>query len=216
MSILHNYSITKIFVLVKNSLHLEFVDFFKKFYYNISVIKMKNKRKEDLKIAIVGGDEQSLPILSKELYQFMQAHDLYIFDVLLGNTGKPSSASLGRLWAEEVGMPTKTIYASTPEKLMNRLLYEADYIFFVYHNEQWLKNLIMRYRMTGKHGTVIQSPYKVAENLILSSPLPTLHCAAADALERHTPAAAHFLLPDDEDYYNELFLTIENTTEYRA
>ena len=156
---------------------------------------MKNKRKEDLNIAIVGGDEQSLPILSTNLQNFMTAHDLYIFNVLLGSTGKTSSASLGKLWAEEVGMPTKTIYASTPAKLINRLLYEADYIFFVYHNEQWLKNLIMRYRMTGKHGSVIQSPYKVAENFILSSPLPTLHCEPVKP----------FIPDDDEDYYKLLF-----------
>ena len=61
-------------------------------------IKMKKqKRKEDLKIAIVGGDIQSLPILSKTMTDFMQAHDLWLFDVLLGSTGKPSAASLGEI-----------------------------------------------------------------------------------------------------------------------
>ncbi len=162
-------------------------------------IKMKKqKRKEDLKIAIVGGDIQSLPILSTKMTDFMQAHDLVIFDVLLGSTGKPSAASLGEIWAAEVGMPTKKIYASTPQKLENRLFYEADYIFFVYHDEQWLKNLIMRYRMTGKHGTVIQSPYRVADVLHLSTPPPTLHCVEP---------LPHFLPPQDydENYYIEVF-----------
>ena len=148
---------------------------------------------KDIKIAVIGGDYQSIDLLSGKIYEFLDKYDLYIVTILAADDSVPS---LGAIWARENGMPVKYIKASTPEKLINRLFFfEADYIFFVLHDEQWIKNLIMRYKMTGKHGTVIQTPYRVQ---------------ARAAVNKITPPAAHFSLPnfiwdnEDENYYKEI------------
>lgn len=153
---------------------------------------MKN---ELLNVAIIGGDYQSIDILSKAIYDIICPKDILLFNVLYS-----TESSLGYIWAKENGMPTKKIGASNQEKLKKRLLYfEADYIFFVLHDEQWIKNMIMEYRMTGKHGTVIKTPYAAVQSFTL----PLSRTAAfldLGKLPHWTPPTDY-----DEEYYKEIW-----------
>lgn len=155
---------------------------------------MKKRKEFDLKIAIVGGDEQSLEIIDKEIISFMEKNGIYIFDVLLGAVGKGEpQETLGKKWAAHRGMPVTWLRAHTKDKLERRLFYEADYIFFVLNDEQWIKNMIMKYKMTGKHGSVVFTPYRAAGSL--SPQPPTLHCAADVALPRFLPVDKEEVIP---------------------
>lgn len=141
-------------------------------------------------VAIIGGDYQSIDLLSQYIYDIICPLKIDFINILYSDEN-----SLGYIWARENGMPVKRVWAHSPSKLRRRLLYfEADYIFFLLHDEQWIKNIIMEYKMTGKHGTVIYTPY-----------------AAVSSFTNDTPLTAASLLPnfiwepDEEFYYEEIF-----------
>ena len=142
-------------------------------------------------VAIIGGDYQSIDLLSQNIYDIICPRGIDMINILYSDEN-----ALGYIWARENGMPVKRVWAHSPSKLRRRLIFfEADYIFFLLHDEQWIKNIIMKYKMTGKHGTVIYTPYAAAPSFTGFTP----------------PAAALSPLPDfiwepDEDfYYEELF-----------
>ena len=149
-------------------------------------------KKEIQNVAIIGGDYQSIDLLSQNIYDIIFTLKIYIIRILYSD-----ESNLVYIWARENGMPVKKIFAHSPSKLRRRLLYyEADYIFFILHDEQWIKNMIMEYRMTGKHGTVIKTPYAAARSFIYTE----TSAAALSPLPNWLP-------PDDytEDYYKEIF-----------
>jgi hypothetical protein len=149
-------------------------------------------KKEIQNVAIIGGDYQSIDLLSQNIYDIICPLKIDIIRILYSD-----ESNLGYIWAKENGMPVKKIFAHSPSKLRRRLLYyEADYIFFILHDEQWIKNMIMEYRMTGKHGTVIKTPYAAARSFIYTE----TSAAALSPLPNWLP-------PDDytEDYYKEIF-----------
>lgn len=115
-----------------------------------------------MKVAIIGGDTQSYDLLNSTLNKLIEDSQCYIFTMLCGTTDPTiSTPSLGELWAQEYGILTERIIDPDPQKLLNKIAYKADYIIFIIHDEQWIKNFMMQLKMSGKHGTVIQSPYKV-------------------------------------------------------
>lgn len=115
-----------------------------------------------MKIAIIGGDTQSYDLLKNTLNKLIEDSQQYLFTVLCGSTNPNNiTPSLGEMFAEEYGALKEYIYDRDPQKLLNRIAYKADYIIFIIHDEQWIKNFMMQYKMSGKHGTVIQTPFKV-------------------------------------------------------
>lgn len=115
-----------------------------------------------MKIAIIGGDSQSYDLLKNTLEKLIEDSQQYLFTVLCGSTNRSNTnQSLGERFAEEYGALVEYVYDANPQKLLNKIAYKADYIIFIVHDEQWIKNFMMQYKMSGKHGTVIQSPFKV-------------------------------------------------------
>lgn len=99
-------------------------------------------------IAIVGGDRTDLARVDEVIMKEVEAKQFFLFTVLC-NQAAP--AGLSKDWADLRGCPVEYIKVNSLE----HLFYKADYCFFVYKGEQWMKNAIMKFKMMGKHGTVI-------------------------------------------------------------
>ena len=141
-------------------------------------------------VAIIGGDYQSIDLLSQYIYDIICPLKIDFINILYSDEN-----SLGYIWAQENGMPVKRVWAHSPSKLRRRLLYfEADYIFFLLHDEQWIKKIIMEYKMTGKHGTVIYTPYAAVSSFTNDTPLTAA-----------SPLPNFIWEPDEEFYYEEIF-----------
>lgn len=110
-----------------------------------------------MKVAIVGGSLDDYDVLDKKMNELIEESQIYLFYVLCGGlANQPHQPSLGEVWAEKNGAPIKYIYADSAQDLESRLTAAAAYIVFLLRDEQWIKNLMMKYKATGKHGTVIK------------------------------------------------------------
>lgn len=114
-----------------------------------------------MKVSIIGGG--SVPryydLLDKKLNTLMETSQCFLFYILCGYVDgrKSEEKSLGELWAEKNGAPIYYIHAETKEKLIEKMLKECDYaIFILEENNIKIKNLFMKFKMTGKHGSVIK------------------------------------------------------------
>lgn len=99
-------------------------------------------------------------LVDKKLNELIETSGCYLFYILCGYVdGKKSSEeTIGEKWARENGLPVLYTHAKTREKLVDRIILEADYAIFVFgeNTENFIKNAFMRYKMSGKHGTVIK------------------------------------------------------------
>ena len=110
-----------------------------------------------MKIAIIGGSPQDYAALDQKLNELIEESGNYLFYVLCGGlASQPHRTSLGEIWAENNGAPIQYIERDTVQALQDALTAAADFIIFILRDEQWIKNLIMKFRMTGKHGSVIK------------------------------------------------------------
>lgn len=101
-------------------------------------------------IAIVGGSPTDLQAVDNVIMKLADDAQFYLFNVVCNSAAK-SHPTLSEAWAEFRGAPKIYVNFASPQELMKKV----DYIFFVSHGEQWIKNMLMQYRMMGKHGTVI-------------------------------------------------------------
>ena len=112
-----------------------------------------------MNVAIIGGElnPKNYALLDQELNKLIEEKQCYLFNVLCGGTsmGAYTQRTLGKFWADRNGAPVHWIFEPTPAALQDKLLKKADYIIFMYDGNQAIKNLIMKYKMMGKHGSVI-------------------------------------------------------------
>ena len=108
-----------------------------------------------MKLAVLGGalTPYNYNILDQELNKLIEEKQCYLFTMLCGSTTENAAPAdtLGRVWAERNGAPIQWIFGPVPA-----ILKEADYIIFLFDGNQEIKKIMMRYKMMGKHGTVIQ------------------------------------------------------------
>lgn len=107
-----------------------------------------------MKIAVIGDNTpNNYQKLDKKLNELIEKSGIYLFYILCGRTLMTdlSRPSLGYSWAINNGAPVQWIPKPTPAYLFK----EADYIIFFYDGSAAIRNLIMQYKMLGKHGTVI-------------------------------------------------------------
>lgn len=110
-----------------------------------------------MKIAIIGGSPHDYDVLDQKLNELIAASQTYLFYVVCGGLAlSPRQPSLGEIWAKKNGAPIWWIEKDDIQSLLNGVAAAADYIIFIFKGEQWMKNFIMQFRMTGKHGTVIR------------------------------------------------------------
>ena len=107
-----------------------------------------------MNVAILGGSvtPKNYKLLDQKLNELIEEKQCYLFTVLCGGTSMTTcdQITLGRMWAERNGAPVRWIFGPT-----TAVLNKADYIIFMYDGSQQIKNLIMKYKMMGKHGSVI-------------------------------------------------------------
>lgn len=114
-----------------------------------------------MKVAILGGElnEENYKKVDTTLNRLMEEKGIYLFYILCGSRSinHHPNPTLGSVWAERNGAPIYRIFGATPATLINKMIYEADYIIFLLKPEnQLIKNALMQYKMKGKHGTIIK------------------------------------------------------------
>ena len=113
-----------------------------------------------MKVAIIGAaGALNYRLLDKKLNELIESSGCYLFYVLCGYIeGKKSeeTESLGEIWARNNGAPTLYIHEKTVDKLIDKMILKADYAIFILDGNPLFNNILMRYKMTGKHGSVIK------------------------------------------------------------
>lgn len=110
-----------------------------------------------MKIAILGGSLNDYAVLDQKLNELIEEKQCYLFTVLCGATDPAQyKPGLSEVWAKKNGAPIEYLVDADQQRLMTKLAAAADYIIFILRDEQWIKNFMMRYKMLGKHGTVIK------------------------------------------------------------
>lgn len=97
-------------------------------------------------------------LLDEKLNELIETSQCFLFNVLCGYVeGKRSDEkTLGELWAIKNGAPTLHIHAKTTDELIDKMIFKADYAIFILDGNPLINNIFMRYKMTGKHGSVIR------------------------------------------------------------
>lgn len=107
-------------------------------------------------IAIIGGSLQDYNVLDQKLNELIEEKQCYLFYVVCGGRSSVGyKPGLSETWARQNGAPVHYIFEENFNKLQYKIMAAADYIIFILRDEQWIKNFIMRFKETGKHGTVI-------------------------------------------------------------
>lgn len=97
-------------------------------------------------------------LLNNKLNELIESSGCYLFNILCGFVEGSNSKeeSLGELWAKKNGAPVIYIKEKTADKLIDRMILKADYAIFILDENPIIKKAFMRYKMTGKHGSVIK------------------------------------------------------------
>lgn len=99
-------------------------------------------------------------VVDKKLNQLIEESQCYVFTLLSGYVKghKSEEPTISERWAKQYGLPVFYISGKTIDELIDRLIYKADYAIFVLDGSPLIKNAFMRYKKSGKHGTVIKLP----------------------------------------------------------
>lgn len=97
-------------------------------------------------------------LLENKLNSLVETSQCFLFYILCGYVEGRKSAepTFGEMWAKKYGAPVLYISEKTTEKLINKLLIEADYIIFLLDGNPLINKAFMKYKMMGKHGSVIK------------------------------------------------------------
>ena len=114
-----------------------------------------------MKVAIIAATSAlNYRLLDNKLNELIETSECYLFYILCGyiEGRKSNEETLGELWARNNGAPTLYIHEKTIDRLIDRLIFSADYAIFILDGNPLINNALMRYKMSGKHGTVIKAP----------------------------------------------------------
>lgn len=98
-------------------------------------------------------------LLDNKLNELIESSGCYLFNILCGfvEGDNNEEKSLGELWAKNNGAPVIYIKEKTVDKLIDRMILKTDYAIFILDEENpIIKKIFMRYKMAGKHGSVIK------------------------------------------------------------
>lgn len=105
-------------------------------------------------IGIIGGDsrakdDRALEALDQKLEELIESSQCFLFHAaVLSNA--PQNETLGCRWASRRGCPLRVMD-------IDRILKKADYVIFILTEEDKVtKEALMKYKMSGKHGSVIR------------------------------------------------------------
>lgn len=97
-------------------------------------------------------------LLDKKLNNLIETSNCFLFNILCGVTGGEfcEKTLLGKEWGVENGAPLLVYHGKTEEETLRVLISKTDYAIFILDGDAQIRNLFMKYKMTGKHGSVIQ------------------------------------------------------------
>ena len=98
-------------------------------------------------------------LIDEKINALIESSGCYLFTILCGSIeGKKSkeAKTLGEIWAGRNGAPVEYIFAKTENELIDKMIFKADYVIFILNDSPLIKNIFMRYKMSGKHGSVIK------------------------------------------------------------
>lgn len=97
-------------------------------------------------------------LLDEKLNLLIEESGCYAFYIFSGyvNGEKSKYTRLASKWAKENGCPVIKILENSEEKLLDRMILKADYAIFILDGDPLINNIFMRYKMSGKHGSVIR------------------------------------------------------------
>ncbi len=113
-----------------------------------------------LKVAVISAATGALEyrLLDNKLNELIETSQCFLFYILCGyvKDRKSKEKTLGEIWAENNGAPILYISEKSVEKLCDRVLKEANYIIFILNGDPLINNIFMKYKMLGKHGSIIR------------------------------------------------------------
>ncbi len=113
-----------------------------------------------MKVAIIAATGAfNYRLLDETLNALIENSGCYLFTILCGSIDKEKrkeTESLGELWARKNGAPVEYIFEKTIDKLIDKLIFKADYAIFILDGNALINRIFMKYKMSGKHGSVIK------------------------------------------------------------
>lgn len=110
-----------------------------------------------MKIIILGF--ASVTEIDKVMQPLIEKSQCFLFTVVCGGLDERNlTVSMGEQWARNNGAPIEYLFCENPEKMVDLLAWKCDYIVLKLNDNspKWHKDLLMKMRAAGKHGTVIR------------------------------------------------------------
>lgn len=110
-----------------------------------------------MRVLILGFE--SVNAVDAAMQKLIEESQCFIFTVVCGGLDKNNmTISMGEQWARNNGAPIEYLFAENPEKLIDLLAWKCDYIVIKLKDDspRWHKNLLMKMRAAGKHGTIVR------------------------------------------------------------
>lgn len=105
-----------------------------------------------MKVVILGGD----PRLDAVMNELIEDSGCYLFYVLCGGqSAEGLENSAGYQWAIRNGAPVQYLIEADIEKLIDKIVQTADFLVAFNDGSQIIKRIIMKFKIAGKHGKVI-------------------------------------------------------------
>ena len=101
---------------------------------------------------------ESYRLLDNKLNELIETSGCFLFNILCGVvTDKLCQETiLGKEWGVKNGAPIRCYHDETEEKVIRTLLSKTDYGIFILDGNPKINNIFMKYKMSGKHGSVIR------------------------------------------------------------
>ncbi len=113
-----------------------------------------------MRVAIIAATSAlNYRLIDEKINALIESSGCYLFTILCGSIeGKKSkeAKTLDEIWAGRNGAPVEYIFAKTENELIDKMIFKANYIIFILDDSPLIKNIFMRYKMLGKHGSVIK------------------------------------------------------------
>lgn len=107
-------------------------------------------------ILILGFD--NVEEIDAVMQPIIEQSQCFLFNVIVNGGRGVDDIGPSELWALKVGAPKIYINDPDPQTMIKKMESQADYLVLKMTNRtpQWQKNLLMRMKNAGKHGSVIK------------------------------------------------------------
>lgn len=129
-------------------------------YYIILLYKRKTREKKSMYVTILSSAAGALEyrLLDNKLNELIETSGCFLFSILCGCVEGEfcPQTLLGIKWGKENGAPILCTHEQSEDDVFKKILNKTDYAIFVLNGDVTINNLFMKYKMTGKHGSVIK------------------------------------------------------------